>query len=145
MKKMQLIVMAAAMLLMAGTAMAAGSATLNVTASVLGTCSIAGTGTLDFGVLDPATAPAAAATSSGLTINCSNGTPYAVTSSLGGAGLGVLSDGTNSFNYTLTLPPNGTGTGVAVAYNVTGNIAAGVYSAMPANIYTGTVTLNITP
>lgn len=145
MKKMQLIVMAAAMLLMAGTAMAANSATLNVTASVLGTCSITGTGTLNFGLLDPVLAPLVNATSSGLSINCSNGTPYAVTSSLGVTGLGTLSDGTNSFNYTLTLPPGGTGTGVAVPYNVTGLIAAGAYAGMPANIYNSTVTLNITP
>ena len=144
MKNMQMIVVAAATLLMAGTAMAAGSATLNVTASVLGTCSMAGTGTMSFGLLDPTVAGATgSATSSGITINCSNGTPYAVTSLSANGGL--LMAGADSFAYTLTLPANGNGTGVAVAYNPTGAIAAGAFFSKPANIYTDTVTLNITP
>ena len=146
MKRMQLVVMAAAMLLMAGTAMAAGSATLNVTASVLGTCSIAGPGTLSFGVLDPTVAGAsAAANSAGISITCSNGTPFTVTSVSGNGGL--LMAGANSFAYSLALPGGGvgTGTGVAVPFTVAGNIAAGAFFGKPADVYTDTVTLNITP
>lgn len=149
MKKMQLqlIVMAAAMLLMAGTAMAAGSATLNVTASVLGTCTMAGSGTLNFGVLDPAAAGASAtANSAGITISCSNGTPYTVGAvSLNG---GLLKSATDSFAYSLALPGGGAGVGTGVLnapYTVTGNIAGGAFFSKPADVYTDTVTLNITP
>lgn len=146
MKKMQLqlIVMAAAMLLMAGTAMAAGApAVLNVTAAVQGTCSISGPGALNFGALDPVLAPAVVATSTGISVTCANGTAFTVAASNGG--IGTLSDGTNSFGYTLDPLPGGTGTGVAVPYNVTGRIAVGAYSALPANIYTDTVSLTVTP
>ena len=147
MKRMQLVVMAAAMLLMAGTAMAAGSATLNVTASVLGTCTMAGPGTLNFGVLDPAVAGASAtANSAGITITCSNGTPYTVTTASANGGL--LMAGANSFPYSLTLPGGGSGIGTGVAgaaYTVAGNIAAGAFFGKVADVYTDTVTLNITP
>jgi spore coat protein U-like protein len=141
MKKMQLIVMAAALLLMAGTAMAAsGTATLNVSAAVKGTCSMTG-GTLTFPLLDPSTAPAVSATSTGTSITCSNGTPYTVAASSANGGLLKNAANTASFAYTYSLPANGTGTGAAVAYDVLGNIAAGVYSAAPADVYNDTVTL----
>lgn len=149
MKKMQLqvIVMAAAMLLMAGNAMALGSATLNVNATVNGTCSIAGPGTLSFGVLDPVLAPAAAANSAGITITCSNGTPYTVTSASANGGSLKAAMTADTFAYSLTLPGGGvgTGTGGAVPFTVAGNIAAGAYSGKPADVYSDTVTLSITP
>lgn len=149
MKKMQLqvIVMAAAMLLMAGTAMAAGSATLNVNATVNGTCSIAGPGTLSFGVLDPVLAPAVVANSSGITITCSNGTPYTVTKSSANGGVLKAALSVDTFAYTTTLPGGGTGTGTgaAVPFVVAGNIAAGAYTGKPADIYSDVVTLSITP
>lgn len=147
MKKLLVTASAMAIVAMAGTAMAAGSATLNVTATVTGTCTMAGPGTLNFGLLDPTVGGAsAAANSSGITITCSNGTPYSVVAA--SANGGVLKDvttGANTIAYGLTLPPNGIGTGVAVAYNVAGSIAAGGFFAKPADIYTDTVTLNITP
>ena len=144
MKKMVSSVMAVAVLLMAGTAMAAGSAQLDVTATVQASCSIAGPGTLNFGTLDSTVAGATAtANSTGISITCTNGSPYAVTSA--SANSGSLSSGTDSFPYTLTLPPNGTGTGVSAVYTVAGNIAAGAFFGKAANVYTDTVTLSITP
>lgn len=147
MKKLLSITLSAAIVALAGTAMAAGNATLNVSATVNGTCSIAGPGTLNFGLLDPTAAGASAAgNSAGITITCSNGTPYSVASaSLNGGVLKDATTGAQSIPYSLTLPPNSTGTGVAVAYNVAGNIAAGAFFGKPADVYTDTVTLSITP
>ena len=149
MKKMQLqvIVMAAAMFIMAGTAMAAGSATLNVNATVNGTCSIAGPGTLSFGVLDPVLAPAVAANSAGITITCSNGTPYTVTQASANGGVLKAASTADTFAYSLALPGGGTGTGTgaAVPFTIAGNIAAGAYASKPADIYSDVVTLSITP
>lgn len=146
MKKLLSLITAMAIVAAAGTSMAAGSATLNVSATVNGTCSIAGPGTLTFPLLDPTVAGASAAgVSSGITITCSNGTPYNVTSaSLNGGNL-KASLTADTIAYSLTLPPNGTGTGVAVAYNVAGNIAAGAFFGKPADVYADTVTLSITP
>jgi spore coat protein U-like protein len=141
MKKLLAISAAVAIVAMASSAMAIGNTTLNVTATVTGTCTMAGPGTLNFGLLDPASGASATATSSGITITCSNGAPYLVTHN----STGVLTGATDTINYTLTLPPAGIGTGIAVPYDVVGGIAAGGFLNKPADIYTETVTLNITP
>jgi spore coat protein U-like protein len=146
MKKLLAISAAVAIVAMASSAMAAGNTTLNVTATVNGTCSMAGPGTLNFGLLDPAVAGASAtANSAGITITCSNGTPYTVTHT----STGLLSDGAgDSIAYALTLPGAGAGVGTGIAgvpYIVQGDIAAGSFFGKPANIYNETVTLNITP
>jgi spore coat protein U-like protein len=147
MKKMQLIVTAAALLLMAGTAMAAGNTTLDVSATVQASCSIGGPGTLSFGVLDPILAPAATANSAGITITCTNGTGYTVTPASAQGGVMKASLTADTFAYSLVLPGGGTGTGTgaAVPFTVTGNIAAGAYSGKPADLYSDVVTLSIVP
>lgn len=138
----KILVLAAAIVLASSTAFAAGSATLNVTASVQGTCTITG-GNLSFGSLNPllpvAVGPVAA---TGVAVNCNNGTVFTV---IDDAASKPLANGANFIPFSLTHANGGTGTGVAVAYGITGDIAAGVYAASPAGIYTSTVTLTINP
>lgn len=149
MKKLLTVVAAAAIVTMAGSAMAAGSANLSVTANIVATCSVSG-GTLAFGALDPFTTPLVTANSSGVTVTCTNGTGYTL-STTGNRGFtgtpGVLTNGTSNINYTIAFDNGltGTGTGLAVAVPITGTIASGSYSGATPGSYTDTIQINVTP
>ena len=127
---------------LAGSAFAA-TATLSVTATVNATCAITG-GTLDFGTIDPTTAPKVTATSSGVQVTCTNGTSYTLTDSLS-SHAGNLSDGSNNIPYSISYTGTGTGDGTAQTVAITGTIAAGTYNTMPAGSYSDTVTLTALP
>lgn len=138
----KILVLAAAIVLVSSSAFAAGTATLNVTANVLGTCTITG-GNLAFGALDPTTAPAVGPiAATGVAVNCTNTTPFTVTDD---AAANPLANGANFIPFTLTHAGGGAGTGALVAYAITGDIAAGVYSASPSGAYASSVTLTINP
>ena len=138
----KILVLAAALALVSSTAFAAGTATLNVTANVLGTCTITG-GNLAFGALDPTTALAVGPiAATGVAVNCTSGNAFTVTDN---AASQPLANGANFIPFTLTHAGGGTGTGALVAYGITGDIAAGVYSFSPAGAYTSSVTLTINP
>jgi spore coat protein U-like protein len=145
MKKLLAITAAVAVVAMAGTAMAANSVQLNVTAQVINTCKFTGPGTLAFGNLDPTLANGAAtATSSGISIQCDSGTSNVVVTPTSTNGW-TLNYGTNTIAYTLAAMPAVNTDGLSHAYNVTGNIAPNAYSSKPAGTYLDTVTLNVTP
>lgn len=138
----KILVLAAAIALVSSTAFAAGTATLNVTANVLGTCIITG-GNLAFGALDPTTAPAVGPiAATGVAVNCTSGNAFTVTDD---AASKPLTNGANQINFTLSHAGSGTGTGALDAYPITGSILAGAYSTSPAGAYTSSVTLTITP
>ena len=138
----KILVLAAAIALVSSTAFAAGTATLNVTANVVGTCTITG-GNLVFGALDPTTALAVGPiAATGVAVNCTNSTPFTVTDN---AAAMPLDNAGSQIPFTLTHANGGTGTGALVAYGITGNIAAGVYSTSPSGAYASSVTLTIIP
>ena len=138
----KILVLAATIALVSSSAFAAGSATLNVTASVQGQCTITG-GNLVFGALDPILAPAVSATATGVAVNCTNNTIYTVSDN---AASTPLTNGGNSINFSLSHANGGTGTGgIEEPYAITGNIAAGAYLAKPAGAYASSVTLIINP
>lgn len=138
----KILVLAAAMAMVSSAAFAAGTATLNVTASVQGTCTITG-GTLAFGVLDPVTAPnVGPIAAAGVTVTCNNGTVFTVTDN---SAANALTNGTSSIPFTLTHAGGGTGTGVANPYAISGSILGTGYATVTAGVYASTVTMSVLP
>ena len=154
MKKITAITLTAAIVALAGAAMAADSNTLTVQASVTGTCKFSsGTSTLNFGALDP---------SVGTNVNGSTTTNFwctkGVTTDAIAANNGANWSGTKRqmkdtvsadlIPYTLTLTPDGSAnTGPAAPRTLTigGTVLGTDYTGKTAGSYSDTVTLNITP
>ncbi len=150
MRGLKALILALVLVVGAGYAHSATTTgTVNVTATVVGTCKFTtGTTTLDFGNL----------TSGDVTANttlefwCTMGTGYTVTDDDGLYETApdanrMFDGGTNyipySFNYT---PTNGTGGGVGspITLNITGTVLESDYTAVPAGTYNDTVTITVT-
>jgi hypothetical protein len=154
MKKVVAITLTAAIVAMAGAAMAAGTNTLTVNANVLGTCKfVSGTSTLAFGALDP---------SIGTDVNGSTTTQFwctkgvttdAITAGDGSnfaGGKRQMKDtaGADLIPYTLTLTPDGvanTGPGFPRTLAIAGTVLGTDYTGKTAGNYSDTVVLNILP
>lgn len=159
MKKTTLIALIAlaaiAVLVPAGNAMAADTATVTVTANVVGTCKFSlATGAVTFGDLDPATASNVNGTVIQPQFWCTKGAAYTISDDNGLNETGTThrmvhdSTATEFIPYSFTYTATGTGAGPA-ATHVTMNIAAQVlgtdYAGALAGAYSDTVTLTITP
>ncbi|ABA89301.1 sigma-fimbria adhesin, putative [Syntrophotalea carbinolica DSM 2380] len=147
MKKIVAIALAAAFTVVAGTAMAADTADLDVTATVISSCSMTG-GTLAFGNLDPTNAVEVTASSTAVTVTCTNGTAYTLSGDDGDhavAGQKYLDNGTSTIPYSVSIPAGGTGTGAAVGVTIDGTIAANSYNTATAGTYTDTILLSVNP
>lgn len=148
MKKLLVIAAIAALTAMAGTAMAAATADLDVSATVIASCSMTG-GSLAFGELDPTNPVEKTSNSNGVTVTCTNGTTYALAGNDGINADGTqkrLTDGSGNYiPYTVTIPGSGSGTGLAVGVTIGGTIAANTYNTAPAGSYTDTIELSVTP
>ena len=146
----------------AGTAVAGGTHTIAVSASVTGTCVVNDSNsTLAFGTLNPATGGTVNATWTSGTFRCTNGTAYTITSNdglwesgTGGANnrmkLSTATDcttATNCIRYTLTSATSGTGTGMTnnISFNVTGSTDLSDYTNAVAGSYADTVILTVAP
>ena len=148
MKKLLAITAAAAIIAIAGSAMAA-TANLAVSASISNACSVTG-GTLSFGALDTLAAPAVPGTSAGVTVTCTKSDPYTVTVDKGINFVGAQANLKNSANtdkipYSLTVPALSAGTGASQTVAITGSIAAGTYNTASAGTYNDTVVITVTP
>jgi len=153
MKKILSMVMVIGMLAMAGSAMASGTNTLTVSASVTGTCKfVSGTSTLNFGALDPSSSSDVNGSGT-TTFWCTKGTTQTLS-----AGNGANWDGSkrnmldtvssDKIPYTLTLTPDGgtnQGPGSPRTLTINGTILNADYISKTAGSYSDTVTLNITP
>lgn len=139
----KILVLAAAMALVSSTVFAAGTATLTVSATVSGTCSITG-GTLAFGALDP-TNPVdigPIASNGAVSVTCTNGTGYAITDD---AAANPLDNGTSTIPFSLAYVGAGVGTGAAVPVAIDGSILGADYATATAGVYASTVTLTVNP
>jgi spore coat protein U-like protein len=144
-----------------GGALAGNTNTLQVTATITGTCNFSaannagGNATLAFGTLDQTLASDATATQTSLSYWCTNGTAVGNITANNGQNSGscggsrCLSNGTDYIPYTLTFTdPSGTlGTGKTSPLTVTfdGSIANADYVDAEAGSYSDLVTLTITP
>ncbi len=148
MKKIRIFLAAAAMVALSSAAYAAGTATLDISATVQGTCSFQTSDTLDFGSLDPTVAVDQSLNSVGVTFICTNGTTFNVTDDGGLLGTYTLDSGTDTIPYALTYnggSETGTGTGVAQNLDVTIGILGTDYATASAGTYADTVTFSILP
>ena len=153
MKKLLSVLMVMFMVAMAGSALASGTNTLTVSASVTGTCKfVSGTSTLNFGALDPSSSSDTTGSGS-TTFWCTKGTTQTLA-----AGNGANWDGTkrnmldavssDKIPYTLTLTPDGgtnAGPGSPRTVTIGGTILNADYVSKSAGSYSDTVSLNITP
>ncbi|MEP7329743.1 MAG: spore coat protein U domain-containing protein [Betaproteobacteria bacterium] len=145
-----------------GIALAGGTHTIAVSASVTGTCIVnTSNSTLAFGALDPGSGGTVSAVWSGGTFRCTNGTAYTIasndglwSSAAGGANnrmrLSTATDcstATNCVRYTMTKAANGTGSGMTtnISFAVTGTTGIADYQNAAAGSYADTVTLTVAP
>ncbi len=150
MKKVLAIIAAAAVLAMAGTAMAATTTTnLTVSATVDSVCTASTVTNIDFGTLNPLTDPATSntATKTGATrgeirVACTAGTSY--TFSADNAPVMTRSGGSETIAYTPVLPTPLAGSVLGTTYNVDAQVQKTAYDAAPAGAYQGTLTVTLT-
>ena len=153
MKKVLMVVIAVAVVAAAGVA-AADSASVAVTANVIGTCKFNSGGSITYTDLDPESASGTVAgTVTQPQFWCTNNAPYTITDDKG------IHDGTGTFRmqhsnvlsdfipYTFTYNATGSGTGKTAP--ITMNIASAITVSDLANVssgsYADTVTLSFTP
>ncbi len=153
----KLVVVAAVVVMMAagmaGTAMAAGTQTVAVSATVVGVCQFLTGGAITF-TLDPSVGGAVNGTVTQPTFWCTRGTTWAITDD---SGLYELVAGsrrmqhatslTDFIPYTFTYTAGGTGSGrnVTLTMNIASQVAASDYLDALAGNYADTVTLSINP
>ena len=142
----------AALTALAASVAMAETTTMEVKASVTGTCKLGTANALDFGALDPTTAPAVTGKTTTITYSCTKGKSPAALTIGGGTGTytgAMAHTGGDTIAYSLSwgaLPAGkGMGTGMEVSLTVTGGITAGAYSNVTAGNYTESVTVDFTP
>jgi spore coat protein U-like protein len=140
MKKLFTILAAVAVVGVAGTAMAAGTANLTVQANIVAACSVAAPTALDFSPLDATVAGASKSATTIINVSCTNGTTPGLS-----ATNPAMSNGTDTIAYTLSFPVLGASTGTTQNVTVTGDIAAGGYFMKSAGAYTATALVTVNP
>ncbi|MDQ7968211.1 MAG: spore coat U domain-containing protein [Oxalicibacterium faecigallinarum] len=164
-KLLKAVVVCSAALVSSASWSATASTTFQVTATILSSCTVAGT-TLNFGSnIDPIAASVPLDSTSTLTVTCSNTTPYTVALSAGSNAGGAtnftsraIKNGSSTLGYQLytdssrttvwgngtssssTVP--GTGSGSNQTLSIYGRLPS-LTGAVPGN-YTDTVTVTIT-
>ena len=147
MKKLISIAAAAALVAMAGSAFAAATTDLTVSASVSAACTASTTTQIDFGALDPindgATTLASAKTSAGkISVKCTQGTNYSITAPASA----TIANGANTIAYTPIMPAVGANEGVVAGkdYTIDASVAKVAYASAPAGAYSGSLTVTVT-
>jgi spore coat protein U-like protein len=142
----------AAVAALAASVSMAETTTMDVKASVTGTCKLGTANALDFGALDPTTALAVTGKTTTITYSCTKGKSPAALTIGGGTGsytgaMAHTSGDTIPFGLTWGALPAGAGmaSGSEVSLTVTGSIAAGVYANVTAGNYLKTLTVDFTP
>ncbi len=130
----------------AGSALAAGSFDIDVTADVINACSVTGAGTINFGDLNPMS-PADqndVPLTGDLAIRCTQGATVNLTA-VGGTSRTLASDPSGSIAYTLNLPASLTGDGTTAISlaGITADLSGVAYANQPAGEYSDTVTVNL--
>lgn len=148
MKRMKLAALALSLvgILTAGNALAVDTATITVSANVLGTCSFdTAAYTMAFGAIDPLMAADATQTAA-LAFTCTNGSNWALDDvsgarSMAGAGANTLAYSIDAYAANLT----GTGTGLTQNVAVTARITQAQAGVALVDTYNDTVTINLNP
>lgn len=154
MKKTLILAAVLAAVAVSGSAMAADTATVSVSASVTGTCKFTSGGSVAFGALDPGSTANVTGTVVNPTFWCTKGSNYSIADDNGANETGTTFRMLNTtvaneyipyaFSYT---PTSGTGSGpqTSITLTITSSILNADYVNAAAGSYADTVTLTITP
>lgn len=144
MKSVKLVVLAISLvgIFMVGNAMAAGTATVDVTANVLGACNFNNVNpTMAFGNIDPSSGITYPATAT-LDFTCTNGTPWTLDDV---SATNIAFDQAGLSYDVATYALSGSGTGASQTIDIDGSISPAQYASATAGVYTNTLTININP
>ena len=151
MKKILMAVVAVAAVAMAGTAVAADSTTVGVTATVAGNCKFLTSGSISY-ALDPATGGNATGTVTQPTFWCTKTSAYTITDSVGGYDSGGSKRMKHAslneyipYTFTFTATGTGAGRGTTLTMDLASTVAAADYINASAGSYADSVTLTIAP
>lgn len=146
-----LLIVAIAMIAFSGVAMAGDTATVTVSANVVGTCKFLSSGSVSFS-LDPSAGGNVSGTVTQPTFWCTKGTSYTITDDDGLNESGTthrMKHATNDeyIPYTFSYTSAGTGSGrtTTVTMNIASSVNEADYQNASAGSYSDTVTLTITP
>ena len=148
MKRIAVLVMVAAMALVMGTAggaLALGTATVDVSATVVPFCTFNTNGALAFGFLDPSAPADVNGVATQPTFVCSPGTGFTIVDDGGLTGTYTMTSGPNNIPYSFTYTNAGVGNGLAMSMDIAGTVLGADYATALPGIYTDVVTLTITP
>jgi spore coat protein U-like protein len=152
MKKILMAVVAVAVVAMAGSAMALDTTTVNVSATVTGTCRFLTGGSVAFGALDPASGSDMPGTVTQPTFWCTSGSSFTISDDLGAndtGGVRRMAGGTPAgfIPYTFAYTSTGTGTGRTnpITMNITASVAYADYRNASEGSYSDSVILTINP
>lgn len=153
MRRVSLFGVALALIALAGTAMAADTNSLTVSASVVGVCKFSSaTSTLSFGNLDPSAVTDVTPPPTLINFWCTKGVTDSIT--VGGSGTGTLNTRSmagpvgDTIPYTLNWnPPAGSnaGPGSPRTLSIAGTVLGTDYAGKSAGAYSDIVTISITP
>jgi len=151
MKKILMAMVAVAAVAMAGSAEAAGSTTVGVTATVAGNCRFLTNGSISY-ALDPATGGTATGTVTQPTFWCTKASAYTITDPGGlynsGGSKRMKHATLNEYiPYTFTFTATGTGQGksTTLSMDLASTVAEADYINASAGSYADSVILSITP
>lgn len=142
----KILVLLTGLVLFASVALGASSATLQINATVLGSCTFH-TNDVENITLDPSSGLPVSVISNGITLTCTNGTVYTITDNGGISSTYLLDNGIgDTITYTLTYTNTGTGTGLSTIFPVTIDIPYANYqTATTTAPYVDTVTFSVLP
>jgi len=152
MKKILMALIAVALVAMAGAAMAQDTATVAVSATVVGTCKFATGGSIPFGNLDPSVGTDQTPAVTQPTFWCTKGASYTITDDDGVNKSGTTHQMKHAslteyipYSFTYTASGTGAGPGSVLTMDIASSVKGTDYQNASAGSYTDTVTLTINP
>ena len=152
MKKILMALIAVALVAMAGAAMAQDTATVAVSATVVGTCKFATGGSIPFGNLDPSVGTDQTPAVTQPTFWCTKGAGYTITDDDGVNKSGTTHQMKHAslteyipYSFTYTASGTGAGPGSVLTMDIASSVKGTDYQNASAGSYTDTVTLTINP
>lgn len=150
MKRFMMVLMVVAVVSVAGSSLAA-TATVNISANIVGTCQFTSVPTIAFGSLDQTLGADALAGPANLVFWCTKNAVYALDDpapSSDGSHVGSIGNGTDTIPVSITYTNysgNGLGKTNAITSVLNATIANADYVNASAGAYTGSVVFTITP
>jgi len=136
---------------MSGVSLAADTANVTVSATVVDTCLFTSAGDLSFGNIDPSLAGPFAPVVTDVNVQCGAGSAFAITDDGGvngpPGGPYAMNNGANMLVYTFSYTNAGVGAGFGtdVPLNINGSVTQAAAQAVPAGLYNDTVVLSVLP